>query len=240
MKPRIGISASISPAHERRSFAKGAMLQYLPDAYCHFVLAGGGVPVMIPILDQPAIAVEVIRALDGLIISGGGDIDPSLYSESNSHSLGCDLVRDRFEIALVQAARHEARALLAICRGMQVLNVAFGGSLYQDVPTMIEGAQQHHNWEAGKDAYHTILFTRPWPLAELFQSEEVQVNSSHHQSLKEVGKGLEVLAAAKDGVIEAVTCPADRFTFGVQWHPERMLSDPKQVELARWFVSHAV
>jgi putative glutamine amidotransferase len=241
MKPIIGISANISPENdERRSFAKSAKLQYAPDGYCKFVEIGGGVPIIIPVMDDVTLAANMVRGLDGLIVSGGVDLNPEHYSESNTHSMGVDPVRDAFEIALINAARVEARAVLGICRGIQVLNVAFGGSLYQDVPTMIDGALQHHNWEAGKDAYHSILFTRISPLSEIFQSEEIQVNSSHHQSLKLIGKGLEVLAAAKDGVVEAVTCPSDRCTFGIQWHPERMLSDPKQVQLARWFVSQAV
>jgi len=241
MKPIIGITASVSPANdERRTFSKGTALHLLPEHYCHWVVAGGGIPVIIPILDDPDAAAEIVSRLDGLIISGGVDLDPGLYKEENTHSLGVSPARDRFEIALVRAARQEARALLGICRGIQILNVSFGGSLYQDIPTMIDGVLPHNDWEAGKDAYHSILLTRNSPLSELFAREEIEVNSSHHQSLKEIGKGLEVISAAKDGVIEAVTCPSDRFTFGVQWHPERMLNDPKQVEFAQWFVSHSV
>jgi len=241
MKPVIGVSASLSLAgDEKRSFAKSATLQYVPDHYCRFVELGGGLPILIPILEDVSRAAEIVEHLDGLIVTGGVDVDPSLYHEVNTRSMGVYLPRDNFEIALVNAARNQAKALLGICRGIQILNVAFGGSLYQDVPTQIENALTHHDWEAGKDAYHSILFTRQSPLSDLFASEEVQVNSSHHQSLKKVGKGLEILAAANDGVIEAVSCPADRFTYGVQWHPERMTSDVKQVELARWFISNAV
>ncbi len=241
MKPVIGISANLSLAgDERRSFAKSATLQYVPDDYCKYVEIGGGIPILIPILDDLGKAEALVERLDGLIITGGVDVDPSLYGEKNTKSIGVCLERDRFEIALINAARSQARALLGICRGIQVLNVAFGGSLYQDLPTEIENSLQHHDWDAARDAYHSILFTRPSPLSEVFESEEIQVNSSHHQSLKIVGRGLEILAAAKDGVIEAVCCPADRLTFGIQWHPERMLSDPKQAELAKWFVSQAV
>ncbi len=241
MKPVIGISANLSLAgDDKRTFAKSATLQYVPDHYCKFVEIGGGIPFMIPILDEIGRAEEIVEHLDGLIITGGVDVDPALYGEKNTKSMGICLERDKFEIALVNAARQQAKALLGICRGIQVLNVAFSGSLYQDIPTEIENSLKHHDWESAKDAYHSILFTRQSPLTDLMQSEEIQVNSSHHQSLKKVGRGLEILAAAKDGVIEAVCCPADRFTFGVQWHPERMLNDPKQVELAKWFISQAV
>jgi len=241
MKPIIGISASLSLAgDEKRSFAKSATLQYVPDHYCKFVEMGGGIPVLIPILDDPGKAEEIVRHFDGIIITGGVDVDPSLYNEANTKSMGVHLPRDKFEIALVNAARQEAKSLLGICRGIQIINVAFNGSLYQDIPTEIENVLQHHDWEAARDAYHSVLFTRQSPLSDLFQTEEIQVNSSHHQSLKKVGRGLEILAAAKDGVIEAVCCPSDRFTYGVQWHPERKLQDPKQVEIAKWFVSQAV
>jgi putative glutamine amidotransferase len=241
MKPVIGISASLSLAgDEKRSFAKSATLQYVPDHYCKFVEMGGGIPVMIPILDDPVKATDIVAHCDGIIVTGGVDVDPSLYNEKNSKSMGVYLPRDKFEIALVNAARQSAKSILGICRGIQILNVSFGGSLYQDIPTEIENVLQHHDWEAGKDAHHSILFTRQSPLSDLFQSEEIQVNSSHHQSLKKIGRGLEILAAAKDGVIEAVCCPSDRFTYGVQWHPERMMHDAKQVELAKWFISQAV
>jgi len=241
MKPIIGITASLSLAgDERRTFAKSSTLQYVPDHYCKFIEAGGGLPVLIPILDDPVNAGKIVAHLDGLILTGGVDVDPSLYGEKNTKSMGVCVERDRFEIALLNSARQQARAVLGICRGIQIINVAFGGSLYQDIPTEIENVLQHNDWEAGKDAYHSILFTRQSPLTELFSSIELQVNSSHHQSLKKIGKGLEVLAAAKDGVIEAIHCPADRFTFGVQWHPERMPNDPLQTGLAKWFVSHSV
>ncbi len=241
MKPVIGISASLSLAgDEKRQFAKSATLQYVPDHYCKFVEMGGGIPILLPILEDLSKAEDLVRHLDGLIITGGVDVDPSLYNEKNTKSMGVYLLRDKFEIALVKAAREEAKSLLGICRGIQVLNVAFNGSLYQDLPTEIDNPLQHNDWDAGKDAYHSILFTRQSPMSDLFQSEEIQVNSSHHQSIKKVGKGLEILAASKDGVIEAVCCPADRFTYGVQWHPERMLQDPKMIDLAKWFVSQAL
>jgi len=241
MKPVIGITASVSPANdERRTFSKGTALHLIPEHYCRWVVAGGGSPVVIPILDDTKLASVIVSRLDGIIVSGGVDVDPTYYNEANTHSLGVSPERDRFEIALVQAARRENKAILGICRGIQILNISFGGSLYQDIPTMIVGVLQHNNWEAGKDAYHAVSFSRPSPLSKLFGQDEIQVNSSHHQSLREIGKGLEVLAASSDGVVESVTCPSDRFTFGVQWHPERMLDDSKQIELAQWFVSNAV
>ncbi|MBM3328270.1 MAG: gamma-glutamyl-gamma-aminobutyrate hydrolase family protein [Calditrichaeota bacterium] len=240
MKPLIGISANMSPPNDpKRTFSTSVKVHYLHDPYCQFILAGGGIPVVLPPVESPDAAPAIVAGLNGILISGGCDVDPAFYGESNHASMNCDPARDRFEMELVKAARGLSRAVLGICRGMQVINVAFGGSLYQDVPTEIEGALQHHNWEDGRESFHSILLTRHSPLSEVLERDEIQVNSSHHQSIKDLGRGLVPLAAANDGVIEAVHCPDDRFTFGVQWHPERMLGEAQMVELSRWFVRNA-
>ncbi len=240
MSPVVGISANISLADdEKRSFSKGTELHYLQEHYIRFVEAGDGIPLLLPPLEDLDMIPALIQRLGGLIVSGGVDVDPSLYGEANTHSKGCDLRRDRFETALIREARRQDRAILCICRGIQVLNIALGGNLYQDIPTQIKGALRHHRWEDGKETLHQTRLTRKSVLTELFGQEEINTNSSHHQSVREVGEGLVVLAEAADGVVEAVECPEDRCTIGVQWHPERMLKDPKQVELARWFVNQA-
>jgi len=240
MKPVIGISANISPADDpNRTFSKGTKLHYIQEHYCQFVLIGDGVPVILPAIEDLDYVPDLISKLDGLIITGGVDVEPSLYNENNTHSLGCDILRDRYEIELIHAARRQARAVLGVCRGIQVLNVAFGGSLYQDIPSMIDGALIHHRFAEGKETFHNVLLTRHSILSEIFERDEIEVNSSHHQSVKELGKGLLPLAASQDGVIEAVHCPDDRCTYGVQWHPERILHDPKQADLARWFIRQA-
>ena len=241
MNPVIGISANVSPAgDERRSISRDAELYYLQEQYLKFVSAGGGVPVLLPPIDDLERVSAMVGHLDGLIVSGGVDVDPSLYGQPNTHSKGCDLRRDRFEMELIRQARLQGRAVLCICRGIQVLNIAFGGSLYQDIPTCLEGALHHHRWEEGKETFHQTRPTRKSALTELFGEEAFNTNSSHHQSVQVVGEGLVVLAEAPDGVVEAIGCPGDRCTLGIQWHPERMLDDPKQVELARWFVSRAI
>ncbi|MFH0765919.1 MAG: gamma-glutamyl-gamma-aminobutyrate hydrolase family protein [Calditrichota bacterium] len=241
MKPVIGISINVSPPDDnRRTLSKGVELQYLQRHYLDWIVIGGGSPVILPILKKTDDAAGLISRLDGLVLIGGVDVDPSLYGEDNSHSQGCDIIRDQMELALIREARRQSKAIICICRGLQVLNVAFEGSLYQDISTQIDGAQKHHRGADEPEVYHQVLLTRRSILCDLFDSEEIRVNSSHHQAINAVGKGLTVIAAAQDGVLEAVECPDDRCTIAVQWHPERMPEDPNQIRLAEWFVAQAV
>ncbi|MFN3820860.1 MAG: gamma-glutamyl-gamma-aminobutyrate hydrolase family protein, partial [bacterium] len=209
-------------------------------SYCQFILRGGGIPILLTPGDFIQEIAAIVERLDGIVLTGGVDVDPALYGESKHPTTqGCNPSRDRFEIALLHEARRKGRAILGICRGIQLINVAFGGTLYQDIPSQLDGALHHHQWEDNKESYHPVLLTRYSPLTEIFKCEELRVNSSHHQAVKELGKGLVPLAASSDGVIEALHCPDDRFTIAVQWHPERMLNDPLQLELAKWFIRQA-
>ena len=192
-------------------------------------------PVVKDIDDVP----RMIERLDGVIVSGGVDIDPKLYGEPNNHANGINNDRDAFEIAVISAARDKQKALLGICRGTQIMNAAFGGSLFQDIPTQVKGALRHHRQEDGSETYHTTNLIKESPLTEIFQSEIIRTNSSHHQSIRELGEGLELLAIAEDGIVEAFTCPEDSCTFAVQWHPERMTDDSGQIALAGWFAAQA-
>lgn len=241
MKPVIGISINLSPpGDDRRSLSKGVELQYIQRHYLDWIVVGGGIPVILPVLNKTEAAVEIISRLDGLVLTGGVDVDPSLYGENNSHSLGCDILRDNMELALIREARRQCKAIMAICRGIQILNVAFEGSLFQDIASQIDGALKHNRAADEPENYHQVLLTRRSIFNDLFDGEEIRANSSHHQAINTLGKGLTILAAAKDGVVEAVECPDDRCTFGVQWHPERMLTDSNQIRLAEWFVGQAI
>ncbi len=241
MKPIIGISLNTSPPNdEKRSFSKGVELQYIQTPYMKFIEAGGGAPILLPNITDLDAVPEMVSRLDGVVIIGGVDVDPQLYGEKNTHSKGCDLTRDRMEIALVKEARRQLKPLMGICRGLQVINIAFEGTLFQDILTMIDGAHKHHREVDEPEQFHKILLVRRSFLNDVFDADELDVNSSHHQSIAIIGRGLSVLAAAPDGVIEAVECPDDQCTVAVQWHPERLLDDPKQVALAKWFISKAV
>jgi putative glutamine amidotransferase len=168
----------------------------------------------------------VVGRVDGLLLTGGGDVDPALYgADAHPSFVAAEPGRDAYEIALVRAALAADLPVLAICRGMQVLNVACGGDLVQDIPTEVNGALSHAVNEPRYALAHEVWATPTSRFAalmkdELEDGESCQVNSRHHQAVRHAGDGLEVVATAPDGVIEALERPASRFCLAVQWHPE--------------------
>ncbi len=197
---------------------------FLPASYFQGITLAGGVAVLLP--PQPvdaAIASRVIDGLDGLVITGGGDIDPARYGQSphpRTDQPGAD--RDAWEFALLGAALDRKLPVLGICRGAQALNVALGGTLHQHLPDVTgRGGHQLGNAEFATLAVRTVPGTR---LAALV-GESAHAKCSHHQAIDKVGDGLVVSAWDSDGVVEAVELPGDRFTLAVQWHPEESLDD---------------
>jgi len=196
----------------------------LPD-YEMSIRRGGAEPVVVAAGD-PAM---ILRECHGLVLSGGDDVDPGLYGEApHESSRPADPARDTFEQALVREATRRNRPLFAICRGLQILNVTRGGSLWQDIATMIPHALPHRPHDRYPDARslksdaiaHSLQIATGSLLAELLGTRGTEVNSRHHQSIKVVGAGLVVSAWSADRVVEAVEDPAMRFCLGVQWHPE--------------------
>jgi putative glutamine amidotransferase len=191
--------------------------------YVESIRRAGAEAVELTLADPPD---AVVGRVDGVLLTGGGDIDPALYgAPAHLNFIAAEPGRDTFEIALVRAALAADLPVLAICRGMQVLNVAFGGDLVQDIPTEVNGALHHDVREPRYALAHEVWVTASSRLAALMKDdledgESCQVNSRHHQAVRHVGDGLEVVATAPDGVIEAVERPTARFCLGVQWHPE--------------------
>lgn len=220
-------------------------LQGIGQAYLSAVIAAGGVPVLLPLgLDEP----RLLRALDcadGLLLTGGVDIAPALFGEEPHPKLGTvDTERDTAEMALAKRALETGIPLLAICRGIQVLNVAAGGTLVQDIASQVPDALKH---DCFYPAYprdhiaHAIEIAPDSRLAAIVgQNANVPVNSLHHQSIKAVGAGLRVAATSPDGIIEAVEGTGDAWVVGVQWHPEELVADrPDMRALFRAFVEAA-
>jgi len=210
-------------------------------AYLRAIERAGGVPLLI----APQLATGAVDALfslaSGLMLPGGGDLDPGRYGEPPHPAVtGVDPARDELEFSLVRRALDRDMPLLAICRGMQVLNVALGGSLHQDIPSCLAGAMVHAQGEHRDVATHPVTVKRGSCLASVLGQAELQVNSMHHQALNRVAPGLRVVAAAPDGVIEGVELPSARWVLGVQWHPEELAahSEP-DVRLFRRFVEAA-
>jgi putative glutamine amidotransferase len=191
--------------------------------YLEAVKRTGGEPVELDLhRDDPK---DVAGRAQALLLTGGGDVNPTLYGDSAHPTFqASDPGRDEFEIALVLAAMDAAIPVFAICRGMQVLNVALGGTLIQDIPSMVNGAATHSLPEPRFAIAHEVWVAKGSTLAELMaekmDGDTCQVNSRHHQAVKDVARGWEVTATAPDGVIEAIEQAGDVFRLAVQWHPE--------------------
>ncbi len=191
--------------------------------YLEAVKRPGGEPLELDYQrDLPA---DVITRADGVLLTGGGDIDPALYGDTPHETFqASEAGRDEYEIALVRAAIDAGLPIFAICRGMQVLNVALGGTLVQDIPSMVNGAQTHAVAEPRFAIAHEVWVAKGSQLAALMaeklDGDTCQVNSRHHQAVKTVAAGWEVTGTAPDGVIEAIEQPGKIFRLAVQWHPE--------------------
>lgn len=161
--------------------------------------------------------------VDGLVLTGGEDIDPALYGEDPIPRLGLvNPERDRIEMAALKLALERELPILAICRGLQLMNVCFGGTLYQDLATQRpETRLQHVQRETWERRTHLARFARDSRLARIFGADELLINSFHHQAIKDLGGGLDVVGVAEDGTVEAVEAPDFPWVVGVQWHPER-------------------
>jgi len=237
--PVIGITGRADQSARPPNLSLFAIAQ----TYVRAVELGGGAPVVVPPHLEEVELRSIFKHLDGLVLSGGGDIQPSAFGEKDSGLLwSVDERRDRSELALAQWASAEGLPLLAICRGIQVLNVAAGGALTQDIPTQVPGALTHST-VAGRPVAvvaHTVDVVQGSRLAALFASGELGVNSAHHQAVKTVGAGLTVTARAPDGVIEGLERPDHPFCVGVQWHPEVMVeSHPEMRRLFEALVEAA-
>ena len=206
-------------------------------------LAGGEPRVLEIGRDDPD---EVIRSVDAVLLPGGGDVEPSYYGEARHRTFdAAEAGRDELEIALAQRARQVDMPVLAICRGLQLLNVARGGSLIQDIPDQVAGALVHARRDPPDVIAHDVNVDGGSRLASLlFPSpgagdRTVPVNSRHHQAIRRVGEGLRVTATAPDGVIEAVEDPSMRFCVAVQWHPENFHRTGEFSALFKAFVDAA-
>jgi putative glutamine amidotransferase len=222
MRPRIGLTCSTDdggPGPERlRILTK--------TAYPAWVERAGGLPLLLPSL-SPGLAGEALDGLDGLVLTGGKDVHPFVYGAEPDKHLGLvDPQRDRFEMPLIREALARGLPLLAICRGIQALNVAVGGTLRQDLAHDRTATVQHRMDVVGESMdHHTLEVEEGTLLHRLLGATRVAVNSFHHQAVDRLGQGLTVSARTLDGTIEAVEGAAGGFVLGVQWHPEVMAAD---------------
>ena len=215
--PFIGVSTSITVgARPERA--------YVNSTYLHAVQQAGGVPVALTPQLSPTSMRQLAALLDGLLLTGGGDIDPALFDEA-PHATLYDVApsRDTLETAVLHVALERGLPVLAVCRGLQVLNVALGGSLHQDVGTD-PGTQIRRQTEPRDQPTHKVKVTPGSRLAETLGTDELEVNSMHHQAIKRLGRGLTAVAWAPDQIIEGAELGgAGGFVLGVQWHPEELV-----------------
>ncbi|NLW70124.1 MAG: gamma-glutamyl-gamma-aminobutyrate hydrolase family protein [Eubacteriaceae bacterium] len=210
---------------------------YAPADYMAALRACGAVPVIIPYDITEEDAKRYVSACDGLMLTGGVDVEPSFY---NNNDLGLSTTcprRDAAEKFLLEAFLKKEKSILAICRGCQMLNAATGGTLYQDLPTLWEGVTAHY-MKAPYDRHQHYLRILPHtPLHELWGTTQAQVNSAHHQGIMHLSPKLSIMAEAEDRLIEGVYMPDKKFVWGVQWHPEKMfVKHPEQLLIVEAFV----
>lgn len=236
-QPIIGISGNYTVNHEHKTMP-GAQKAYVFNYYIDAVILAGGVPLILPIVDDPVLIAKQVRVIDGLILSGGQDIMPFAYNQE-PHPLLQDVLprRDNFDFKLIEEALSQKRPILGICRGMQALNVVFGGDLYQDLSLAKEYTLKHVQVNSLKDATHTIDIVGDTLLRRIFETDSLRINTFHHQAVHRVAEGFNVSAWAKDGMVEAIEKEGDDFVLGVQWHPEMMIAeDPTMLKLFEYFV----
>jgi len=212
-RPLIGITTYVTPAKWSYWELEAALI---PVEYVRAVERAGGRALLVPPSEDGV--EETLGALDGLVFSGGSDLDPELYDqEPHEETFGIHEERDRAELALLEAALQRDMPVLAICRGSQVLNVARGGDLVQHLPDVV--GDERHKHTPGAFADHDVMVEAGTRLGSLL-SDHTPVKSHHHQGIGRIGEGLRVAAHAEDGTVEAVEDPGRRFALGVLWHPE--------------------
>jgi putative glutamine amidotransferase len=219
----------------------------MSQQYVRVLVAAGAIPWIIPLIqDDPTTLRGIYDRLDGVFLPGGVDLDPSAYDERPHDRCGrTDPARDEVELGLTRWALEDGKPLLAVCRGVQVVNVAAGGTIHQDLASQLPGAIKHDYFprrgQYSRDLLvHDVEVAQGSQLACLLGATTVQVNSMHHQGIKELGPGLRATAYAPDGLIEGLESPNGHFLLGVQWHPEALVErDPRMQRLFTAFIEAA-
>lgn len=205
----------------------GVANHLIPQSYTKALLAAGVMPVLVPSTHDPHALRSLYEKVDGIVVSGGGDVNPR-FSGMDSCELvyGVEDVRDDTELNLIRWAREDDKPILGICRGLQVMNVAFGGTLIMDIPTEIGTSVTHTIGTIAhqrKTLLHSIEIDSDAKVNPSLGAGKIEVNSIHHQAIKDLGEGLRPFAYAPDGLIEGIELPDAHFFVGVQWHPEELV-----------------
>ncbi len=232
MKPLIGISCSYDHKEGR---------YFLAEAYVKSIIKAGGLPVILPGAAGITEVGTYLASLQGILLAGGGDVDPAYFDEEPQPGLGeITPERDKFEITLIKGALRKKIPVLGICRGIQVLNVACGGTVIQHIPAEIKKPLKHSQNAPRWYPTHEVFIEKSSLLGQVVKTDTLKVNSFHHQAVKETAPGFKVSSFSSDGIIEAVENPKYQFLLGIQWHPECMTEkDDKSRMLFSAFINAA-
>ncbi|MCS7033922.1 MAG: gamma-glutamyl-gamma-aminobutyrate hydrolase family protein [Phycisphaerae bacterium] len=216
------------------------MTQYAaPFGYASSVERAGGLPILLPYRSDLSLISQYVDEIDGVVFSGGNDLNPSAYGEAwHPRAVPIDPEREKFERALLAEVERRRLPVLGICLGSQLINLHRGGTMHQflpDVTTRIE----HRNLDRGWTGRHPVTLAADSTLARKLGKQSIMVNTSHKQAIRNPGRGLRVIATAPDGVIEGIEDPSLPLFLGVQWHPERMTDDPDQMKLFELLIQAA-
>ena len=206
--------------------------------YPRAVFAAGGFPVLYPPINDRDYIRKIIETSDGVILTGGADLHPSRYGEAPHPRLGRVVPeRDAFEWTVLETALKTGKPVLGICRGFQLINVFFGGTLYQDIESQGAGIERHWGRQPKEEEVHSVYLLPGSRLNRAYGTETVQVNSFHHQAVKAMGRGLCITATSSDGLAEGLEGEGEDLLMAVQWHPEMMFeSRPAQLRLFSYFI----
>ncbi len=227
----IGLSANIND--------DDPIANYGNVAYVESVLKSGAVPLILPVTSDEDVIDEYIKICDGFIFTGGEDISPLFYNEEPRTCARTSIILDEYQLALFHKVYASKKPFLGICRGLQLMNVALGGTLYQDISEYSKNALKHAQVSDPSDVSHSVTFATDNILHTLY-GDKIYINSYHHQAINRVADDLRVIGKAPDGIIEAVEVIDHKFAIGVQWHPEKMLiKDDEMLPLFKELVKKA-
>lgn len=228
MKPIVGIL----PLFDEKKDS-----YWMRPGYMKGIMNAGGIPVMLPFIENIEDIKQLSENFDGFLFTGGPDIDPTYYHEEKKENCG-DLTpyRDTLESQLFKEVYALNKPILGICRGHQLLNVLCGGTLYQDLPSEYQSTITHRMKPPYDNKQHTVTLIEDTPLKSLLNKTILPVNSCHHQAIKELGNDLQPMAISEDGLIESCYAPHKKFVWGVQWHPELMCTEKESQKIFEEFI----
>lgn len=223
MAPVIGMTAFFNDDNGR--------VHKINTSFVEAILKNGGIPLIIPVTADTSYITEMVERIDGLLVPGGQDVAPHLYGEEPCPQVSFARTKDDlFEMELIRQVQKAGKPILGICRGEQIINVTFGGTLYQDIPSMVKSPINHvQSLKIRSEPMHFADVVSDSHLAKLLGVTKVHINTYHHQAVKDVAEGFRVVATAKDGIIEAIESLDGRI-IGVQWHPELMQEEAAEFQ----------